>query len=425
MNNDIQNATGKGDTRRYVATGLPNIQRLQRHEGDTEGLLFFLVKRKGKRIRRALKTSVLAEAEKRVKILRDLIRGEKWTALAGAKERGGFVTLPKLFETYLAAATIKVKKRNVKALQHVLRVAGKNPEGSSEQLTAVLVWQFNRAMLARAGEDMRRQGKAGISANSHMRQARSIFAAPIMPAYNGLTLPDIVPFMKAAKAAAPRVQYVEPPAGVMRTIAARYLELKAKDPGAYAWFLLGAFVGLRNTEVCAAEWSWIEEDGDGDHWLRLATRPHWRSKTSRSRDVKIPGAILAELHAIRGVTVDGIVADRRYLVPGGHKTERTNRALRRLNQWLRACGLDAAVFDKGFYELRKFFGNTKAWSTGDLYHTARVMGNSPQVVEQYYSSDRGRAPIAIEIPKVSTYVIRKATRAMAAEAAAPALEGAV
>src|SRR5687767_1426140 len=113
-----------------------------------------------------------------------------------------------------------------------------------------------------------------------------------------------------------RVQYVEPPAAVINCIAATYSDLKDKDPGAYAWFLLGAFVGLRNNEVRVSQ---------------------WKTKTTRSRDVEIPGAIIAELHALRGVTIDGIKADPVYLVQGHHKTERDNRALRRLNAWPRAA----------------------------------------------------------------------------------------
>lgn len=386
--------------RKMVATGVENIQRCVSDDPESakKGPLFVLVKRNGKRFRRALKTSDLAEGKRRAKKIIEMIDGEKWNDLAGFRSRQGWSKLPEVYSTYEAAATIKTAPRNVKMMRHLLKVAGKDPEGSTSQLGAHTVWEFQQAMSKAAGEhDQVKRGRAVISANSILRQARSLFAAPVMPAYKELVLPDLMGFLKAPKLKGPAVQYVAPPRAVIERIGAEYPELKATDPGAYAVFLLGAFLGLRNNEVRVSEWAWVEQDGAGVWWLRLATKPHWRTKTSRARDVEIPPGVLAELQAVRGASVEGIAGDPAFLVPAHHATERNARVFRRLNLWLRARGLTAEAFPKGFYELRKYFVNRAAWA-GGTYRAARAAGNSPAVVERYYSDSGGRAPVEMPAP---------------------------
>ena len=394
--------TPKNETqgRRYVATGTPNIQRCisAEAESDKKGPLYVLVKRNGKRFRRALETCDLAEGRKRAKRIIDLVKGEKWNDLQGLRTRQGWSGLPEVFAAYEAAATIRTKKRAVAVMQLLLRHAGKNPQGSSDQLGAHTVWQFQQAMMRAAGNhDEIVRARALVSCNSILRQARSLFAAHIMGAYKELTLPDLAGFMKAPKLKGAVVQYNEPPRAVIEAIGADYPKLRKVDPGAYAAFLLGAFLGLRNNEVSAAEWSWVEEDAEGTWWLALATRAHWRTKTSRGRNVEIPAGVLAELRAVRGATVEGVAGDPAFLVPAPHKTERGVRMFRRLNGWLRLKGLDRATYTKGFYELRKYFTNRAAWS-GGTYRAARAAGNSPAVVEKYYSDKGGRAPVEMRAP---------------------------
>lgn len=400
MNEVVSASTTPPDSRRYVATGVPNIQRLLRHEGDTKGPLYFLVKRQGKRIRRSLETADIGEARKRAKVLLDMIRAEKWNDLQGARARGGWSTLPEIYARYEETAKIKTAKRAVKMMKHLLKLAGKDPAGSSSQLDSNTVWAFQQALLKAAGDDQLQRVRSIVSANSILRQARSLFAAVVMPGYAGMTLPDLHGFLKAPKMQGGKVQYVEPPAQVIAQIAADYPALKASDPGAYAVFLLGTFVGLRNNEAKVAEWAWVEEDGAGKTWLRLATRPHWKSKTSRGRDVEIPAGVLAELRAVRETTVEGVPAEAAYLVPAHHMTERGTRVFKRLNAWLRARGLDERSFPKGYYELRKHFMNRQTWEHG-TYRAARRGGNSPKVVEQFYSDAGGRAPLEIPAPAAS------------------------
>lgn len=393
--------TPKNETpgRRYVATGTPNIQRCISAEAESEkkGPLYVLVKRNGRRFRRSLETCDMAEARKRARVVIDMVKAEKWNDLRGMRARQGWASLPEVFAAYEAAATIKTKKRAVAVMGLLLKHAGKDPEGSTDQLGAHTVWQFQQAMMKAAGDNELARARALVSANSILRQARSIFAAHVMGAYQGLVLPDLAGFMKAPKLKGVAVQYNEPPRAVIEAIGAGYPALKEADPGAYAAFLLGAFLGLRNNEVVAAEWAWVEQDADGVWWLALATRAHWKTKTSRGRNVQIPAGVLAELRAVRGAAIDGIPGDPAYLVPAPHKTERGVRMFRRLNGWLRGKGLDAETFTKGFYELRKYFTNRAAW-VGGTYRAARAAGNSPAVVEKYYSDKGGRAPVEMPAP---------------------------
>lgn len=387
------------DARRYVASGTPNILRLVSGSADEsakKGPLYLLVKRNGKRFRRALETSDIGEARKRAKVLIEMIRAEKWDELRGARTRAGWAGLPEVYELYEKHTAIKSAGKNVQRLKFLLRVAGKDPEGSTSQLGAHTVWEFQQAQLRTAADEIQR-GRVMVSANSVLRQARSLFAADVLPAYRGLTLPDLGGFMKAPKLRAPKVQYVAPPAAVVARISAEYPALRESDPAAYAGFLLGAFLGLRNGEMKAAEWDWVEQDGAGAWWLRLQTKAHWRSKTAVGRNVAIPLGVLQGLQAVRGASREGLEGDRRFLIPGAHPTERNERMFRRLNGWLRVMGLDRAHFSKGVYELRKLWGNVRAWEVGS-YQAARMAGNSPAVMEQYYSDAGGRVPVEIQAP---------------------------
>jgi integrase len=221
-------------------------------------------------------------------------------------------------------------------------------------------------------------------------------------------------FMEAPGEKVPQVQYVEPPAAIITTIGAKYPALRKTDPAAYAWFLLGAFLGLRDGQVRAASWSWVEGDGDGKQfWLRI---PAEVTKTVHGRSVEIPPAVLAELHALRGCRIGSAAADPLYLVPAAHMTERTESALQRVNRFLRACGLTQDLFSKAFYELRKYYGNDRVWRSKDIYTTARALGHSPEMLEKFYSSSSGRSPIVIPAPVVTPEAIQAATAALAAGA---------
>jgi integrase len=426
MENETTSTTATKDVRRYEATGEPNILRLV---GAKD--LYFLMKKAGKRWRRDLNTTEMSEAKKRAKALRDSINAGKWEELRGVKERNGWATMPELYTAYEAASTISTKKNVVWAMRYVLKKAGLDPEGSCTQLDAHCVWLFQQAMKKAAGDDAVKLTRAMRSANSLLSQARQLFAEEVLPAYKDLEMPAHVldrarnpqtrGFMTALKLDAPPVQYVEPPAAVVRQIGANYQTLRKPDAGAYVAFLLGAFVGLRNNEVAAARWDWIEADAEDKNrmWLKIRITADYSTKTLRPRDVEIPAPVFAELVALRGaVTFDKVPGQRTHLVPAPHMTDRTNRVFRRLNKWLRAQGLAEAIFSKGFYELRKYFGNMKAWESGSTYQAARAMGNSPEIVENYYSSSEGKAPLRIAAPKVSAQAIRKAVRTAEKEIAA-------
>lgn len=432
------------DVRRYEKTAEPCIVRLVQDDG--KGALFFAKEYLKKRYFRSLETNVLSDAKPRAKEFVELMVNKRWDELRGIKKRSGWATLPQVYEAYLLNSTIKTRKNVVWAMRYVLRAAGKDAEGSVTQLDAHLVWLFQQAMKRKAVKTGKTDGattaageavdpvkltRAMRSANSLVRQARQLFAEDILPAYNGLEFPPHVldrardqnhrGFMTALLLDAPVVQYVAPQSTVIKRLGSEYHELRAIDPGAYVVFLLGAFVGLRNNEVAAARWDWIEADGEDKNkmWLRIRISSDYTTKTSRPRDVEIPAAVFAELVAMRGAeTFDKVPGDRIYVVPAPHFTDRNDRVFRRLNKWLRARGLDKETFSKGFYELRKYFGDMKAWESGSTYQAARALGNSPEVAEKFYSSSQGKAPVKIAMPAANARTIRKAVRDLSKEAAA-------
>jgi integrase len=394
------------DARRYEATGAESIRRLVTTESARDGLLFFFKKYKGKTYKRALNTKNLSEARSKAKLLAADIEAGRWHELEDRKLRTNWASVPEVCARYLEVATIKSAKLNVWSLRYVLRTAARNPDAcSTRELTRQLVADFQLARRKATAGNPLREARAAHGMNSILRQARCVFAAEARQHFGQLLLPDLEGFMKAPFADEPRVQYFDPPAAVLRRIGENYPALRQSDPGAFAAFLLGAFVGLRNGEAAAARWEWIETAGDGMPRLRLATQADWRTKTGRERMVSIEPVVLTALRSVRGARGwDGYAGEPDFLIPAGHATERGKRMFVRLNAWLRAQGLDREHFSKGFYMLRKHFGRVTAWREGGSYYAARALGNDPKIAAQYYDSASNTAPIEIPLPEVAAVV---------------------
>lgn len=238
--------------------------------------------------------------------------------------------------------------------------------------------EFERAYVAPAGSDKVRREQLLRGAHSLLTNARAMFEPVALRAYQGLTLPELAPFMTTQMKVARAVEHGRLEDAAVREMALAALALRESDPDLYRVHLCFRHLGLRNDELLAARVEWIERTerevklpGGESRRLKLADgstiealvpvvrpvaglmnltlRPYWEPKQS-SGVVAIAPEILAEL----APWLDGR-GGLDHLVPARTKTERWELIYLRHADFVRPW---TAHLAKRGYELRRW-GATK------------------------------------------------------------------
>lgn len=200
---------------------------------------------------------------------------------------------------------------------------------------------------------------ARTTAHSTMNQARRVFSRRFCssPEYLKLNVPpSILGFLKAFVCEKPDARFVPFSQAEVNVLRAG-VELREVDPGAYAHWFAGYYLGLRLSEICQIRREWIREhqitDQERAGWmggrkkvwvLDLALDPEAKLKTAASAGyVPLHDDVAAELLRIMG--------SRGWYVPGQSRAERYNAGHRRLNAWLREKGWTR---EKAHHSLRAF-----------------------------------------------------------------------
>jgi integrase len=286
-----------------------------------------------------LDTRVKRIAEVRARKYRDEVIAGNWTRVDELRSRSAVATIGDVVLLYQGPASAPA---NVRALLQILRTvhAGDPLRLSSSVLTRELVREYQR-----------RAGTRPASINSMLRQARAVFSKRAMEDYESLTLPDLDGFMNASglKVQKLRGEFVPIPAEVLAAIGKMVDKWRGSRDDLVAVYLLARYLGMRNVEIAAARWGWVERtDAGADMVIRERADQGFAPKGYAGR-VPIGRGVLRELDGIRGA-----VGPDDHIVPAATATDRHGVIYRSFNEALRP---HLPGRQKCLYELRKQAGS--------------------------------------------------------------------
>lgn len=292
----------------------------------------------------------------------------------------------------------KTRTANVNALKTLLRASGLDlATVGVDVLTDRLVWTYKAGVETKAAaEEPQRQQQLCRSANSTLRQARSLFSKDMREYYARFTqlqLPDLTAFLAAGGFRGVTKQEYNPPADVVlaRTFAAleKLAAGSADDKNAYkaCWLAIG--FGLRASEISRARRSWFISR-DGAVWV---AGPEL-AKNKKFPQVRGQFGAWSKLEPL----MNDLKGDDHVLV--GTQTERTETVFRRISEWMRAQGWQT---QHHIHELRAWAGCQIAErSPNHLLDAQTFMRHATyDTTEKYYGHHMKRRldEVTLELPK--------------------------
>ena len=240
-------------------------------------------------------------------------------------------------------------------------------------LTPSRLQKWREAFLVRdSGNDPVKQRAARVSANSFMKQARSLFSAKYLERLDTLLLPEPLPFagVKFERRSMPKYQSNFDVMELVRT-AAR--ELAASEPKQFKVFVLAVMAGLRRGEIDKLEWARF-------NWaagtINVSPTEFFRTKSEDSiRSVWIPPEMLEIFRGFHARALSRFVieSDVRPATDEHYNNHyRCETTFSKLIAWLRNHGVGSK---KPLHALRKEFGSLIAARYG-IYAAKEMLGHA-------------------------------------------------
>lgn len=332
---------------------------------------------------------------KAVKKPDELTVGDWFEAIDGLKQLS-----PKTFRSYKAALrTIIAGILHVREDKSRFAYRGPN-DGFAKwreridatklnRLTPDAISRWQREFVARAGSDPSKIASRKRSANSYVRQARSLFTAELTSDC-GLPAPSPAPFEGVRMFENGSTRYVSK-INVRALIMSARLELKASDPESYKAWLLTFFGGLRKKEADLLEWNRIDWERGG---ARIEPTKWFSAKTESSYGlVALDPEVLLELRTLMPASEgDFVLAGKPPKIVLDRQYYRCEPTWQRLYAWLRSKGIDA---NKPVHELRKEAGATLTTSKG-IYAASRFLRHSDlTTTSRHYADQKERLTTAL------------------------------
>lgn len=282
--------------------------------------------------------------------------------------------------------TAKVKAKRV--------AREKIEQASLSILTPEALQKWRLAFLARAKGDARKARAARISANSIIRQARSLFAPKVVKFLKTLRLPDPLPFAGVEMFPRESMRYVSKiDAGeILRTA---HDKLAEQSPAQFLVILLGVAAGLRRGEIDRLQWDHVDFRR---RQIFVEATEAGEVKSDDSRGAVDIDEKTAEL--LRGFHAN---ADTEFVIdaPQAEEAEfsrpwglryRCSSVFEKVNAWLRANGVEG---NKPLHTLRKEAGSMIATQHG-IFAAAQFLRHSDiKVTAEHYADKKTRTAIDI------------------------------
>jgi integrase len=349
----------------------------------------------------------------------DSLLSERWEDIAAVsrqRSEGKLATVGQVLDAYEAAAgaTLRIKDRtvagNLSALKGILTLAKPEVHDVRELSAECLAGDgVLRAFVLAA----RKAGRPDGSIKSQINQARSVVCREVLPVYEGLRLPDVGTFGVDIAWRLEDVGFAPIPdaaiAGMESAVAERLRFARSSDGteleraealGIWLVYMLMARLGMRNSEVAAARWGWIEERVDRSRpgetvWVMVIQDRRaegYEVKNGLAGAVAVPAELRAELERTREAAKPG-----EYLVRAPHATAREWICYRAINDFLRPW---LPGREKVSYELRKWAGSLVALREGIYAAQQFLRHRSVKTTETYYRA------FLVEAAGVSTEQVR-------------------
>ena len=238
-------------------------------------------------------------------------------------------------------------------------------------LTPARIQKWREAFLVRAGNDPVKQRAARVSANTFLREARSLFSPKYTERLETISLPAPLPFagIKLERRSMPKYQSNFDVLGLVRAAGE---ELAAGEPECFKAFVLAVMTGLRRNEIDKLEWGRF-------NWaagvINITPTEFFRTKSEDStRSVWIPPEML---ECFRGYYARAqgrfvIESDVRPATDKHYDHYRAGAVFDKLIAWLRGRGVAGP---KPLHALRKEFGSLIAARYG-LYAAKEMLGHA-------------------------------------------------
>jgi integrase len=276
------------------------------------------------------------------------------------------------------------------------RVAREKIEQASLSiLTPEAVQKWRLAFVARVAGDARKARAARISANSIVRQARSLFAPKVVKFLKTLRLPDPLPFAGVEMFPRESMRYISKiDAG--QILRKAHDELAEKAPEQFLAILLAAVVGLRRGEIDRLQWDHVDF---GKKQIFVEDTEQGALKSSDSRGAVDIDETAIEL--LRGFKAKAKKAGSDFIIDAPQADEaefsrpwglryRCSAVFEKVNAWLRVSGVDG---NKPLHTLRKEAGSIIATQHG-IFAAAQFLRHSDiKVTAEHYADKKTRTAI--------------------------------
>ena len=254
-----------------------------------------------------------------------------------------------------------------------------------EEVTPARVEEWKRSFLAKAGNDPMALRRARISANSMLRQARSLFS-PKRLRHLQVSLPRPLPFEGVQFEPRQSMKY-RSEIDLVKLIKTAKAKLRDSSPEEYKVFLLAVGAGLRKKEIDLLEWSSFRWD---ENVIRIEPTRYFHPKSEDSiADLPIDREVMNVFRGHYG-RVKGIFVIKSRRAPAPVKPRqyyRCNAVFDRLTEWLRKQGVNGP---KPLHTLRKEYGSLLTRSYG-IHAASRALRHADlRTTSEHYSDSTAR-----------------------------------
>lgn len=356
----------------------------------------FRMEVKGKQFPRSMETPVVAIAERNALRLIRSLRSEDWEAVERMRVRSAaaaarVAVMGDVFERYLTLAEteLAISKRavrgNVSALRGIVAAGLGIDLQAVDAVSAAAL--SDEAVLRGFVRRKRAEGRADRSIRSQLNQGRSVVCREVRGIYRELVLPG-AGLGWSEVAISWRLEdpgFVRIADDVLSEMEMAAGALRLENFRVWLVYMLMSRLGMRNSEVAAARWGWLELRRDAATGadklvmnIRNRAEEGFEVKNSMAGCVDVPVELARVLLEVRG---DKRAGD--FLIEAGCDTEREVVTMREINLFVRRFLPDR---EKGAYELRKWAGSRVAAEFG-IYEAQHFLRHrSVKTTETYYAT---------------------------------------